>query len=281
MRLTPKNWGEFQHYKDRAPAWIKLHKRLLDDYDYQCLPVASRALAPMLWLIASENSDGVIDAEPNKLAFRLRMSEPDLLDALKPLIDGGFFSCDSAPLADCKHDSIPEKEDIEKRDIEKRENSLSAEADDDDSENVFRETIAVALNAYRDAIKTTNIPRPNGTTRQRALIATRLRSHGLEDWRTVCDKIRGSPFLHGDDWTGATLDWICKLANFEKTLEGNYDPTDKNRNGRIGGSKYDSFRSRGATAGNMDDLQQGPVYAEDGDCSGGEPVSHLRLASGR
>jgi hypothetical protein len=32
--LTPKNWKSFQHYKDRAPAWIKLHKALLDDYNF-------------------------------------------------------------------------------------------------------------------------------------------------------------------------------------------------------------------------------------------------------
>ena len=31
-RLHIKNWGEFQHYKKRNPPWIKLHKKLLDDF---------------------------------------------------------------------------------------------------------------------------------------------------------------------------------------------------------------------------------------------------------
>ena len=54
MFLTPKNWHAFQHYNKRNPPWIKLHRALLDDYEFSQLPVESRALAPMLWLIASE-----------------------------------------------------------------------------------------------------------------------------------------------------------------------------------------------------------------------------------
>jgi len=27
--LRVKNWGKFQHYKDRNPPWIKLHRGLL------------------------------------------------------------------------------------------------------------------------------------------------------------------------------------------------------------------------------------------------------------
>jgi hypothetical protein len=90
--IIPNNWAELQHYKDRSPPWIKLHKKLLDNYDFQCLPVASRALAPMLWLLASEHENGEIDAEPKKLAFRLRMTEQEAAEALQPLITTGFFS---------------------------------------------------------------------------------------------------------------------------------------------------------------------------------------------
>ena len=78
MKLVPKNWVDFQHYKDRAPPWIKLHKGLLDDSVFQRLPVASRALAPMLWLLASEAKDGAFDASLSELSFRLRQSEKDV-----------------------------------------------------------------------------------------------------------------------------------------------------------------------------------------------------------
>jgi hypothetical protein len=122
MILTPKNWKSFQHYKDRAPAWIKLHKGLLDDFEFSCLPVASKALAPMLWLIASEYEDGKIEANIDKLAFRLRMTRGDLADALSPLVEKGFFDA-SEPLAECKQDACLEKE--EEREIEKRKISRS------------------------------------------------------------------------------------------------------------------------------------------------------------
>jgi hypothetical protein len=62
LRLTPKNWKSFQHYKDRAPPWIKLHKTLLDDFKFSRLPLASRALAPCIWLLASEYEGGEINA---------------------------------------------------------------------------------------------------------------------------------------------------------------------------------------------------------------------------
>jgi hypothetical protein len=91
MNLIPKNWASFQHYKDRSPAWIKLHRGLLDDYEFARLPVESRALAPMLWLLAAEHEDGEIDAGLNKLCFRLRMTGGEISEALHPLIEAGFF----------------------------------------------------------------------------------------------------------------------------------------------------------------------------------------------
>lgn len=116
MILTPKNWNSFQHYKDRAPSWIKLHKALLDDFEFSCLPVASKALAPLLWLLASEYDDGRIDATLDKLAFRLRMTRGDLADALSPLVQKGFFDA-SEPLAEPEQASSLEKEieNIDKR----------------------------------------------------------------------------------------------------------------------------------------------------------------------
>lgn len=52
--LVPKNWKDLQHYRDRKPAWIKLHGAIPDDFEYFRLPVASQALAPLLWLLAHE-----------------------------------------------------------------------------------------------------------------------------------------------------------------------------------------------------------------------------------
>ena len=53
MRLVPKDWGKFQHYRNRRPPWINLHRHLLDNQRFMCLPLASRALAPMVLRIAA------------------------------------------------------------------------------------------------------------------------------------------------------------------------------------------------------------------------------------
>lgn len=91
MSITPKDWSAFQHYKTRSPPWIKLHRKLLDNYDFARLPVASRALAPMLWILASEYPDGKITATVEEMAFRFRTSVDEIASALTPLIQSGFF----------------------------------------------------------------------------------------------------------------------------------------------------------------------------------------------
>ena len=129
MQLKPKNWDIFQHYKDRCPPWIKLHRDLLNNRDYICLPLASKALAPLLWLLASESKDGVFDASTEELVFRLRMTESEVIDGVKPLIDKGFFVIASGVLAERKQVAIPERETERETETEtKREKKATAVA---------------------------------------------------------------------------------------------------------------------------------------------------------
>lgn len=134
-RLKVAGWDKFQHYKDRSPPWIKLHKGLLDNFDFQMLPVASRALAPMIWLLASEADDGSVDANPDFLAFRLRAPRKEIVDGLKPLIDKGFLLVeqdDSTAIAAPKQNACLETE--EETEIEKE-----GEAEAELTEPVFIE----------------------------------------------------------------------------------------------------------------------------------------------
>jgi hypothetical protein len=110
MLLQPKNWAVFQHYKDRCPPWIKLHRDLLNNREFICLPIASKALAPMLWLLASEAKDGIFDASLEELTFRLRITDKEYADGIKPLIDKGFFLIASGVLAERYQSAIPETE---------------------------------------------------------------------------------------------------------------------------------------------------------------------------
>ena len=110
LHLTIPNWRDFQHYKNRTPPWIKLHRNLiLDNYDWHRLPLASKALAPSLWLLASEREDGSILTDSISLAFRLRVTEQELFDALSPLISLGFMIDASTMLAQCEQLAIPEE----------------------------------------------------------------------------------------------------------------------------------------------------------------------------
>lgn len=128
MTITPKNWKSFQHYKNRKPAWIKLHKTLLDDFAFHRLPLASQALAPRLWLLASEYQGGEITASVEEIAYRLHVDIDDLQDAISPLIKQGFFIA-SEPLAECKQDACLEKEEEKQVEIEEEKDSTSLRSD--------------------------------------------------------------------------------------------------------------------------------------------------------
>jgi len=104
-----KNWETFQHYKDRSPPWIKLHRDLLRDYDFSCLQDASKLQLMLLWLLASQ-LDNKIPTDPAWITRQLGLSEPI---NLKPLIDNGFILLvqdASKALADCKQSAIVETE---------------------------------------------------------------------------------------------------------------------------------------------------------------------------
>jgi hypothetical protein len=99
--LRVKNWSEFQHYRDRNPPWIKLHRTLLDDYEFARLQDASKAHLILIWLFASQR-DGLVPDDPKFLKMKLGLErEPNL----KWFINHGLLipeQVDSAALADCE-----------------------------------------------------------------------------------------------------------------------------------------------------------------------------------
>lgn len=122
MKIRPRDWARFQHYKNRKPPWIKLHRGLLDDAEYHRLQDDSKAIAPLLWLLASESDLAEVDLDFETIAWRLRSTEAKVEKAIKPLIEKGFFILckhdDSATQALCKSDAIPEverEEELEKK----------------------------------------------------------------------------------------------------------------------------------------------------------------------
>ena len=203
MNLVPKNWGLFQHYKDRCPPWIKLHRDLLNDRKFICLPTASKALAPLLWLLASESKDGVFDASVPELEFRLRMTTEEIEVGLTGLIRNGFFLDASTMLAPCLRPAIPETEESrgeeEKRHInkkEKRQNNIAAIKPEDVSEQVWSDFL-IHRKVKKAAVSDTVV---NHIRKQAGLCNWSLEM-ALQE---MC--ARG--------WTGFRADWL------DKTLPG-------------------------------------------------------------
>lgn len=85
-----KNFDKFQHYKDRAPPWIKLYNDLLDDYEFGLLPDASKMHLVAIWLLASR-SENKIPHDSAWVAKRINATEKV---NLKLLEERGFIVVD-------------------------------------------------------------------------------------------------------------------------------------------------------------------------------------------
>jgi len=97
--LKIKNWEDFQHYKDRNPPWIKLHRTLLTDYEFNCLQDASKLHLMLIWLLASQTGNRIPN-DPRYLQHAMHLDSPP---NLKELIDKGFLVMEqdaSKPLAE-------------------------------------------------------------------------------------------------------------------------------------------------------------------------------------
>lgn len=117
--ICVKNWSKYQHYRDRNPPWIKLHKELLTSETWVNGDDASRALAVAIMLLAAA-TDNRIKADP---AYIQRVAYLNSTPNLQPLIDSDFIeiidemNSASTLLADAR----PERETEERRDREEGE----------------------------------------------------------------------------------------------------------------------------------------------------------------
>jgi len=241
-RLYVKHWQEFQHYKKRNPPWIKLHKRLLDDFVFQGLPLASRALAPMLWLLASESSDGSITSDLDDLAFRLRTTPVDISTAINPLILTGFLLDASKALALCKQGATLETEAESKTDSVSNETVVPTNGHDPTPDlpplpKILRRTnggetrvpVQKAFDNYNLAAAEYGLPLAEKLTEdRRRKLRARLKEHTLEGWNRALTNIEGTPFLRGENDRGwrADLDFLLQPTSLNKVLEGAYGDDD-------------------------------------------------------
>jgi hypothetical protein len=199
MILKPKNWDKFQHYSHRNPPWIKLHRDLLNDRIFASLPIASKAIAPLLWLLASESKDGSFDAASDELAFRLHIASKDIEQGLKPLIDNGFFVDASTMLAPCLQVATTERE--TEREGERETDKITLKRPDDISEELWKDFKKLRSNKKAPLTE---------------LVMKRLRNEAdkagiplTKAIETMCDR----------GWAGFQADWFKKEMK-EKPIVG-------------------------------------------------------------
>lgn len=107
--LSIKNLAEHQHYKDRNPPWIKLHRKVLASYSFRCLQDASKSHLMLLWVLAS----GMDNRIPYDLAYINEMIGARETIDIEELVAQGFIELsddDSKPLARRKQSAMPETE---------------------------------------------------------------------------------------------------------------------------------------------------------------------------
>jgi hypothetical protein len=94
------NWDRFQHYKNRDPLWIKLHRSLASDPDWMGLSGHDRAVLVGLWMeYASSNRRIRLDTSSISSRLTLRVTKA----SLERLQNAGLIEVSaSRPLAQIK-----------------------------------------------------------------------------------------------------------------------------------------------------------------------------------
>lgn len=105
-----KNWHEFQHFKDRNPPWIKLHRSILERRDISAISDCSFRLLIMLWVLASEDKhkDGGLPSVDD-IAFRTRLPKQRVVNGLEELKDF-LIQSDIAVISNGYRGDVPETE---------------------------------------------------------------------------------------------------------------------------------------------------------------------------
>jgi hypothetical protein len=203
-----------------------------------CLPLASKALAPLLWLLASETKDGQFDGSLDELVFRLHITPQEYDDGVRPLIHKGFFVIASGVLADCKRVAIPETETERETETEKYICPPDGEPADKKLPACQHEAIIELYHKHLPTLRRVEVwnETRKGYLRQRWREVAEELSKDKEivaadilGWfADFFQHIASSKFLTGrvNSKDGraflADLEWILKPSNFAKIVEGKY-----------------------------------------------------------
>lgn len=121
------NWHQYQHYKDRNPAWIKSYTRLIDgdSVEFSRLPDHQKWQMHAITLLASRH-DNSIPYDPEWIAERLHLRSKLDLKALEATGMIEIIDVASGTLAGCEQDAMLETEKEERKSRTERRPPFSA-----------------------------------------------------------------------------------------------------------------------------------------------------------
>lgn len=82
--LRVKNWGDFQHYRDKEPKWIKLYAKILRDGRFGELDEPVQWQLVRIWMIASQSDRFTRDGDGRRVPV-LSYDEKNLRRAISSL----------------------------------------------------------------------------------------------------------------------------------------------------------------------------------------------------
>lgn len=231
---TVPDWSEKQHYKDDRgpPPWIKLHVNILNSRRFQMMHLASKALAPCIWLLAAKNS-GRVNIEIEELVFQLRWPREEIEIGLNGLIDNGYLVCSSNALATLYQGSTPETETYrEETETEADKSALRAPRAQDAlvlvQEDVSRETPQKPKRTPRDALlRVLDADRAEALLAHRKALRAPLTAHAADLLAGKLALARDGPNAAADlmierGWKGFNPEWEQshdRKTSTDRTLE--------------------------------------------------------------
>lgn len=231
--LKAANWSSYQSYKDRKPPWIRMHKTLLDNYEFQSMSADARALLPMLWLLASEHDDptsGIIDSTVEKISFRLRISKDVIESSINEIVSAGFFS-----MYPIRNETVTEKEPARISNVTP-ETETETEAETDKPNGFVKPSTKISpcpyekiVDKYHDILPMMRRVQILSDKRKRTISARWKEYPDIDEWDEYFRLVARSDFLCGrsEPTNGrkqfcADFDWIMNPTNMVNILEGKY-----------------------------------------------------------
>mgnify|MGYP001809868668 CR=1 FL=1 len=196
------------------------------------------------------DEEGICWPSQEQLADDTELSRHSIMRALDQLEDMGLMSRDRRHRKDGSRTSDLITLDLsstQQRSSEQRSTQQQPKSHGATAEQVIEPSIPspsaraskskgeeqLAFDAYNDLAAEAGLPKAQALNDQRkAKIRQRLgECGGLAGWLDALGKIRGSPFLRGENDRGwkASLDFVLQQSSFTRLMEGSYDQQSRSR----------------------------------------------------